>query len=151
MWYLCVFFHRLLEYRKAEFESLAGLFDGCSGATTLEWRLPEDHHPDSPFHYVNLPSEEMARNIANRSKYLCLNKLTFLYEYTCKSFLNSNMCLLLLVIGFYLDFSLFWIELCRYSCEGNIWNLGWRSDFWGTGGGYSKLSRWTEVTILSTW
>lgn len=70
MWYLCVFFHRLLEYRKAEFESLAGLFDGCSGATTLEWRLPEDHHPDSPFHFVNLPSEDMARNIANRSKYL---------------------------------------------------------------------------------
>ncbi|KAI3445693.1 hypothetical protein Pfo_002358 [Paulownia fortunei] len=67
MWYLCVFFHRLLEYRKAEFESIAGLFDGCNGAATLEWRLPEDHHPDSPFHFVNLPSEEMARNIANRS------------------------------------------------------------------------------------
>ncbi|KAL0384519.1 UNVERIFIED_CONTAM: tRNA (guanine(10)-N2)-methyltransferase [Sesamum radiatum] len=67
MWYLCVFFHRLLEYRKAEFESLAGLFEGCSGATTLEWRLPEDHHPDSPFHFVNLPSEEMARDIAGRS------------------------------------------------------------------------------------
>lgn len=67
MWYLCVFYHRLLEYRKVEFESLAGLFDGCSGATTLEWRLPEDHHPDLPFHFVNLPSEEMARNIAGRS------------------------------------------------------------------------------------
>lgn len=67
MWYLCVFYHRLLEYRKAEFESLAGLYDGRSGATPLEWRLPEDHHPDSPFHLVNLPSEEMARSIANRS------------------------------------------------------------------------------------
>lgn len=67
MWYLCVFYHRLLEYRKAEFESLAGLFDGRSGATPLEWRLPEDHHPDSPFHLVDLPSEEMARSIANRS------------------------------------------------------------------------------------
>ncbi|KAK4401915.1 tRNA (guanine(10)-N2)-methyltransferase [Sesamum angolense] len=45
----------------------AGLFEGCSGATTLEWRLPDDHHPDSPFHFVNLPSEEMARDIAGRS------------------------------------------------------------------------------------
>ncbi|KAL3620906.1 hypothetical protein CASFOL_035818 [Castilleja foliolosa] len=67
MWYLCVFFHRLLEYRKAEVESLAGLFDGVSGASALEWRLPEDHHPDSPFHLVNLHSEELARNIASRS------------------------------------------------------------------------------------
>ncbi|XP_047951946.1 tRNA (guanine(10)-N2)-methyltransferase homolog [Salvia hispanica] len=67
MWYLCVFYHRLLEYRKAEFESLAGLFEGRSGATHLQWRLPEDHHPDSPFHFVNLPSEETARFIANRS------------------------------------------------------------------------------------
>ncbi|KAL1534303.1 tRNA (guanine(10)-N(2))-methyltransferase [Salvia divinorum] len=67
MRYLCVFYHRLLEYRKAEFESLAGLFDGRSGATRLEWRLPEDHHPDSPFHFVDLPSEEAARFVANRS------------------------------------------------------------------------------------
>ncbi|KAK6156881.1 hypothetical protein DH2020_011129 [Rehmannia glutinosa] len=57
----------LLEYRKAEFESLFGLFDGDNGAATLEWRLPEDHHSDSPFHFVNLPSEEMARNVASRS------------------------------------------------------------------------------------
>ncbi|KAL7157220.1 hypothetical protein ABFS83_02G063000 [Erythranthe nasuta] len=67
MWYLCVFFHRLLEYRKSEFESLAGLFEGRGGATPLEWRLPEDHHPDSPFHFVNLPSEEVAISIASRS------------------------------------------------------------------------------------
>lgn len=85
MWYLCVFYHRLLEYRKVEFESLAGLFDGCSGATTLEWRLPEDHHPDLPFHFVNLPSEEMARNIASRSKYLYkqLNNLLSIGELIC--------------------------------------------------------------------
>ncbi|KAL0357113.1 UNVERIFIED_CONTAM: tRNA (guanine(10)-N2)-methyltransferase [Sesamum calycinum] len=36
-------------------------------APPLEWRLPEDHHPDSPFHFVNLPSEQMARDIAGRS------------------------------------------------------------------------------------
>lgn len=75
MWYLCVFYHRLLDYRKPEFESLADLF-GAFGDTdpeatnkSLEWRLPLHHHPDSPFHYVNLPSEDIARNIANRSQY----------------------------------------------------------------------------------
>ncbi|KAJ9141460.1 hypothetical protein P3X46_031997 [Hevea brasiliensis] len=64
MWYLCVFFHRLLDYRKPEVESLAELF-GVS--ESLEWRLPQHHHPDSPFHFVNLPNEEAALNIANRS------------------------------------------------------------------------------------
>ncbi|KAL9458655.1 hypothetical protein AB3S75_007509 [Citrus x aurantiifolia] len=64
MWYLCVFFHRLLDYRKPEVESLAYLF-GVNDA--LEWKLPIHHHPDSPFHFVNLPSEDIARSIANRS------------------------------------------------------------------------------------
>lgn len=73
MWYLCVFYHRLLDFRKPEVESLADLFgafdkDADPESKSLEWRLPEDHHPDSPFHFVNLPSEEIARNIANRSK-----------------------------------------------------------------------------------
>ncbi|GAY55858.1 hypothetical protein CUMW_167330, partial [Citrus unshiu] len=64
MWYLCVFFHRVLDYRKPEVESLAYLF-GVNDA--LEWKLPKHHHPDSPFHFVNLPSEDIARSIANRS------------------------------------------------------------------------------------
>lgn len=71
MWYLCVFYHRLLDYRKPEFESLADLFgafdDDPSSSRSLEWKLPQHHHPDSPFHFVNLPSEDIARNIANRS------------------------------------------------------------------------------------
>ncbi|KAG5581010.1 hypothetical protein H5410_051637 [Solanum commersonii] len=71
MWYLCVFYHRLLDYRKPEVESLADLFSKgltdlqCNGS--LEWKLPKHHHPDSPFHFVNLPSEEIARSVANRS------------------------------------------------------------------------------------
>lgn len=77
MWYLCVFYHRLLDYRKAEVESLAELFgafdadqeDPQNQNHCLEWRLPLYHHPDSPFHFVNLPSEDVARNIANRSKH----------------------------------------------------------------------------------
>ncbi|XP_076923000.1 uncharacterized protein LOC143584979 [Bidens hawaiensis] len=75
MWYLCVFYHRLLDYRKPEFESLANLFNNNNPTTrtslysySLEWKLPQHHHPDSPFHFVNLPYEEdIARNIANRS------------------------------------------------------------------------------------
>ncbi|XP_009792390.1 uncharacterized protein LOC107763736 [Nicotiana tabacum] len=80
MWYLCVFYHRLLDYRKPEVESLAELFGAFSKgeptnngdlksncSNSLEWKLPEHHHPDSPFHLVSLPSEEIARNVANRS------------------------------------------------------------------------------------
>jgi hypothetical protein len=67
MWYLCVFYHRLLDYRKAEVESLAELFGACGDDRSLEWRLPEQHHPDTPFHFVNLPSEAVARDVANRS------------------------------------------------------------------------------------
>ncbi|XP_009416944.2 uncharacterized protein LOC135622772 [Musa acuminata AAA Group] len=76
MWFLCVFYHRLLDYRRPEVESLAelsGAFGGDSGGEespstrSLEWKLPENHHIDSPFHFVSLPSEEIARNIANRS------------------------------------------------------------------------------------
>ncbi|MQL85975.1 hypothetical protein Taro_018500 [Colocasia esculenta] len=75
MWFLCVFFHRLLDYRRPEVESLAELFgafdqggggNGCA-ERHLEWKLPENHHMDSPFHFVSLPSEEIARKIANRS------------------------------------------------------------------------------------
>ncbi|CAA6660335.1 unnamed protein product [Spirodela intermedia] len=61
MWFLCVFFHRLLDYRRPEVESLAELFGH------LEWKLTENFHVDSPFHFVSLPSEEIARKIAKRS------------------------------------------------------------------------------------
>ncbi|KAJ6932177.1 hypothetical protein NC651_007783, partial [Populus alba x Populus x berolinensis] len=43
---------------------LAKVFGGFS---SLEWRLPENHHPDSPFYLVNLPSEDIVRKIVNRS------------------------------------------------------------------------------------
>lgn len=70
MWYLCVFYHRLLDYRKPEVESLAELFrDKIGKNEPLEWKLPHHYHPDSPFHFVNLPSEDIARNIANRSQF----------------------------------------------------------------------------------
>ncbi|KAJ7547194.1 hypothetical protein O6H91_08G073900 [Diphasiastrum complanatum] len=70
MWYLCYFLHRLLDYRLPEVESLAklfGCFDGEDGAHHLQWKQPPHHHLDSPFYFVSLPSEEIARSIAHRS------------------------------------------------------------------------------------
>ncbi|KAF7021603.1 hypothetical protein CFC21_034519 [Triticum aestivum] len=68
MWYLCVFYHRLLDYRRPEVQSLAELFGGPGGGAAVEWRMPENHHEDSPFHLVRLPGDErLAAQIANRS------------------------------------------------------------------------------------
>lgn len=92
MWYLCVFYHRLLDYRKPEVESLAHLFGAFKDNQnenennhfcSLQWKLPLHHHQDSPFHFVNLPSEHIARNIANRSAYFffLLDQMSFLLCY----------------------------------------------------------------------
>ncbi|KAG7626655.1 putative tRNA (guanine(10)-N(2))-methyltransferase [Arabidopsis thaliana] len=68
MWFLCVFYHRLLDFRKPEVEALAELFgEEIAENESLQWRLPENHHNDTPFHFVQLSSEEIARNIAKRS------------------------------------------------------------------------------------
>ncbi|KAL5208467.1 hypothetical protein ABZP36_032902 [Zizania latifolia] len=68
MWYLCVFYHRLLDYRRPEVQSLAELFGGPGAGDAVEWRMPENHHADSPFHLVRLPGDEsLAAQIANRS------------------------------------------------------------------------------------
>jgi hypothetical protein len=67
MWFLCYFYHRLLDYRRPEVAALAKLFGGDA---ELQWKLPLNHHEDSPFHFIWLPSEEIASKIANRSKQL---------------------------------------------------------------------------------
>jgi tRNA (guanine10-N2)-methyltransferase len=49
-------------------EALAELFgEEIAENESLQWRLPENHHNDTPFHFVQLSSEEIARNIAKRS------------------------------------------------------------------------------------
>lgn len=54
-------------------EALAELFgsfeqeDVGASSPPLQWRLPDGCHPDSPFHLVNLPSEDIARKVAARS------------------------------------------------------------------------------------
>jgi len=85
MWYLCVFYHRLLDYRKPEVESLAQLFGAIEDPQNddvpfqLQWKLPPHYHTDSPFHFVNLPSEQLAHNIATRSQLLPLNGFSFCF------------------------------------------------------------------------
>lgn len=71
MWYLCYFLHRLLDYRLPEIEALAklhGYSDGDKVGQGLQWKQAPDHHPDSPFYYVNLPNEGIARKVATQSK-----------------------------------------------------------------------------------
>ena len=75
MWYLCYFLHRLLDYRLPEIEALAklhGYSDGQKVGQGLQWKQAPDHHPDSPFYYVNLPNEDIARKVATQSEYSSL-------------------------------------------------------------------------------
>ncbi|KAI3947417.1 hypothetical protein MKW92_028957 [Papaver armeniacum] len=68
MWYLCVFFHRLLDYRKSsDLRSTPSYFVLFFILVYIRWKLPLHHHPDCPYHFVSLPSEQIASNIAKRS------------------------------------------------------------------------------------
>eukprot|EP01018_Ginkgo_biloba_P009575 Gb_28989 [translate_table: standard] len=51
----------LLSTKRFIEEDLANLF---GGGEQLQWKLS---HPDSPFHFIWLPSKQIATNIANRS------------------------------------------------------------------------------------
>lgn len=62
-WYLCYFLHRHLDFRAAEFESLAQL---AGVGAEVKWRKPHGDVEHSPFWYVWLPSEEKAREIMSR-------------------------------------------------------------------------------------
>lgn len=63
--YLCYFLHRLLDFRRPEFESVAELA-GCT-QDQLRWRMPAGDLEHSPFWYVTLPSEETAKSIGQRA------------------------------------------------------------------------------------
>lgn len=63
MWYLCYFLHRHLDYRIAEVEALAAL----AGCPAPKWRLPAGDLAHSPFYHIELPSDDVARSIAQRS------------------------------------------------------------------------------------
>jgi tRNA (guanine10-N2)-methyltransferase len=64
MWFLAFFAHRHLDFRIPETESLAKLA-GVKGP--LRWKKPEGDHEHSPFWYLDLPSEEVAKKVVERS------------------------------------------------------------------------------------
>eukprot|EP00850_Spirogloea_muscicola_P000378 SM000001S04780 [mRNA] locus=s1:2135765:2141850:- [translate_table: standard] len=64
MWFLCYFVHRHLDFRVPELEALARL---AGAQPPFCHRLPDGDHPDSPFCFVDLPSEAAAVAIAARS------------------------------------------------------------------------------------
>ena len=67
--YLCYFMHRLLDFRHPEIRSLVSLLnsqtDPRSGDVAFE--LPCGGSYLSPFWYVRLPSETLAKSVAQRS------------------------------------------------------------------------------------
>lgn len=81
MRFLCYFIHRYLEYRIPEVESLCQLF-GYNG--DLKWEnAPGTQTMDSPFFFIDLPSERIAREILSRSNFFngtCLLILMNLFQ-----------------------------------------------------------------------
>lgn len=120
-----MFFHRLLDYRKAEVESLAQLFlddNDNDKWSSLEWRLPLHHHPDSPFHYVNLPSEDVARNIANRSTHH--PPLNYVFVFLCFCFCATIFNMLFLTITPFYLVGVWWIVGILVKGIYEIWGEG---------------------------
>lgn len=67
--YLCYFMHRLLDFRHPEIRSLVSLLDSHDNRNLADVNieLPCGGSYLSPFWYVRLPSEALARSIAQRS------------------------------------------------------------------------------------
>ncbi|KAL3152268.1 hypothetical protein ABBQ32_001345 [Trebouxia sp. C0010 RCD-2024] len=67
--YLCYFMHRLLDFRHPEIRSLVSLLDSRDNRNSADvnFELPCGGSYLSPFWYVRLPSEALARSIAQRS------------------------------------------------------------------------------------
>lgn len=67
--YLCYFMHRLLDFRHPEMVSLVSLLDRRDDPTSgsVVFEPPRGGSYLSPFWYVRLPSETIARLVAQRS------------------------------------------------------------------------------------
>lgn len=62
--YLLQMVHRLLDFRRPELEALASL-EGCR-PNQVSWRRPHCNVEHSPFWYIRLPSEEVAKAVSKR-------------------------------------------------------------------------------------
>lgn len=64
-WYLCYFIHHLLNFRISDVESVVEML-GCP-LEDIAWRRPHGDAEVSPFWYLRLPSEDLARRVADRT------------------------------------------------------------------------------------
>lgn len=62
--YLCYYLHRWLEFRVPDVESAAKL---AGHGEDISWGLPYGGNVQSPFWYVYLPSDQAAKEVAERS------------------------------------------------------------------------------------
>mgnify|MGYP003591140333 CR=1 FL=1 len=68
--YMCYFLHRLLNFRVPELRALADMY----GVKDVLWELPHCGNEVSPFWYVHLPSERVARQIVDRAVLIRVSK-----------------------------------------------------------------------------
>jgi hypothetical protein len=82
----------LLDYQRPEVESLAELFAGPGVSESVEWRMPQNHHVDSPFHLVRLPGDErLSAHVANRSKHELKSFMLSILLSLSFSFIDSSL------------------------------------------------------------
>mmetsp|Transcript_22265 Transcript_22265/g.56648 ORF Transcript_22265/g.56648 Transcript_22265/m.56648 type:complete len:486 (-) Transcript_22265:551-2008(-) len=65
-WYLCHWAHKLLDFRQAELEAVAGMF-GVPRDQMVFRQPPSDPPHMMPFWYVTLPNDDVARHILSRT------------------------------------------------------------------------------------
>ena len=68
--YMCYFLHRLLNFRVPELRAIADMY----GVKDVLWELPHCGNEVSPFWYVHLPSERVARQIVDRAVLIRVSK-----------------------------------------------------------------------------
>ena len=74
-------------------EGMAG--NGGRRVSLLRWRKPEGDHMDSPFFYVDLPSDDVAQAIASRSEWVpagCYVQCSLLERFMVQPSFTSPKC-----------------------------------------------------------
>ena len=86
--YLCYFMHRLLDFRHPEISSLVSLLDSRDNQKPADFKfeLPCGGSYLSPFWYVRLPSEALAKTIAQRSLLVKVHRRLMVYTIMAVSF-----------------------------------------------------------------
>lgn len=72
--YLCLFYHRLYEFRQPDAEAAAAI----AGCRSVTWRMPHGNVGESPYWYMQLPaegSEALAKQICDKAVLLKVRAL----------------------------------------------------------------------------